>query len=72
MAFKNMKNSLILTILSLYSSFVFSQSTDWKDISNEKGKFNASDLKFRKSIPDYFKLYEINFTEFKEKVFFSR
>ena len=69
MAFKNMKNSLILTILSLYSSFVFSQSTDWKDISNEKGKFNASDLKFRKSIPDDFKLYEINFTEFKEKVF---
>ena len=69
MALKNMKNSLILTILLLYSGLMFSQSIDWKDISNESGKFKVSDLTFRKSVPNDFKLYEINFAELRENFF---
>ncbi len=66
-----MKNSLIYLIFFLLTYVGYSQSNEWLDITSEKGTFNNQDLTYRKSIPNDFKLYEINFTEFKEKVFSS-
>ncbi len=66
-----MKNSLIYIVFFLLTSVGYSQSNKWVDITNKKDTFNNQNLTYRKSIPNDFKLYEINFTEFRENFFSS-
>tara|TARA_B100000787_G_C16199245_1_gene303612 strand:+ start:4880 stop:8137 length:3258 start_codon:yes stop_codon:yes gene_type:complete len=62
-----MTKSIIFILLSILSTTSYSQSSKWIQANTKENKFNKTDLKFRKSIPNNFKVYTINFNEFKNE-----
>jgi len=64
-----MKKSLLTTLFcSIFLTLSFSQSTSWKLIDIEKNNFSGDALKFRKSTPTNFKVYELNLQKFKKEI----
>ena len=63
-----MKKYILSIILFFVTSIIFSQSKDWKLADIEKSNFSKDALKFRKSIPTNFKVYELDVQKFKNKI----
>ena len=55
-----MKKYILSIILCLVSTIIFSQSKHWKLADIEKSNFSTDALKYRKSIPTNFKVYELD------------
>ena len=64
-----MKKGLLTTLFfSIFFTLSFSQSKNWKSVDIEKSNFSEDSLKFRKSIPTNFKVYELNLKKFKKEI----
>ena len=64
-----MKKGLLTTLFfSIFFTLSFSQSKNWKSVDIEKSNFSEASLKFRKSIPTNFKVYELNLKKFKKEI----
>ena len=63
-----MKKYNLILILLLNSFLCFSQSNLWKLTDTEVSNFSNDALKFRKSIPTTFKVYELDLQEFKNRI----
>ena len=67
-----MKKYILSIILFFVTSIIFSQSKDWKLADIEKSNFSKDALKFRKSIPTNFKVYELDVQKFKNKISYNK
>ena len=63
-----MKKFNLILILLLNSFLCFSQSNLWEIKDTEVSNFSDDALKFRKSIPSTFKVYELDLQKFKNKI----
>ena len=63
-----MKKLNLILILLLNSFLCFSQSNLWRFTDTEVSNFSNDVLKFRKSIPTTFKVYELDLQEFKNRI----
>jgi len=63
-----MKKFNLILILLLNSFLCFSQSNLWRLTDTEESNFSNDALKFRKSIPTTFKVYELDLQEFKNRI----
>ena len=59
---------ILRIILCLVTTLSFSQSKNWKFVDIKKSNFSKETLKFRKSIPTNFKVYELDFQKFKNEI----
>ena len=48
--------------------YVFSQSYEWREVAIKNRNFSNEDLKFRKSVPEVFKVYRVDYRSFKELI----
>jgi len=63
-----MKKFNLILILLLNSFLCFSQANLWELKDTEVSNFSNDALKFRKSIPTTFKVYELDLQKFKNKI----
>ena len=63
---------ILRIILCLVTTLSFSQSKNWKFIDIKKSNFSKETLKFRKSIPTNFKVYELDFQKFKNEILVAK
>ena len=63
-----MKKYILSIVLCLVTTIIFSQSKHWKLADIEKSNFSTDALKYRKSIPTNFKVYELDVQKFKNKI----
>ncbi|MFY0603049.1 MAG: zinc-dependent metalloprotease [Flavobacteriaceae bacterium] len=64
-----MKKITLNLLFCLLTSIVFSQSNKWALVKNKESQFTKAEIKVRKSIPNDFKVYNINVSEFKNEAF---
>ena len=67
-----MKKYILSIILCLVSTIIFSQSKHWKLADIEKSNFSTDALKYRKSIPTNFKVYELDVQKFKNEILVAK
>jgi len=67
-----MKKIILSVFLFLVITLSFSQSKNWKFIDIKKSNFSKETLKFRKSIPTNFKVYELDFQKFKNEILLAK
>ncbi|MBT7425740.1 MAG: hypothetical protein HN779_06785, partial [Flavobacterium sp.] len=67
-----MKKYILSIILCLVSTIIFSQSKHWKLANIEKSNFSTDALKYRKSIPTNFKVYELDVQKFKNEILVAK
>ena len=63
-----MKKFNLIFVLLLNSFLSFSQSNLWELTDTEVSNFSNDALKFRKSIPTTFKVYELDLQKFKNRI----
>ena len=63
---------ILRIILCLVTTLSFSQSKNWKFVDIKKSNFSKETLKFRKSIPTNFKVYELDFQKFKNEILVAK
>ena len=63
-----MRKIILSVFLCIISFSSFSQSKLWNLLDTKETEFNKTVLKFRKSIPSHFKVYTINYDEFKNEI----
>ena len=63
---------ILRIILCLVTTLSFSQSKNWKFVDIKKSNFSKETLKFRKSIPTNFKVYELDFQKFKNEILLAK
>jgi len=67
-----MRKMILRIILCLVTTLSFSQSKNWKFVDIKKSNFSKETLKFRKSIPTNFKVYELDFQKFKNEILLAK
>ena len=67
-----MKKNILSIILCLVTTIIFSQSKHWKLADIEKSNFSTDALKYRKSIPTNFKVYELDVQKFKNEILVAK
>ena len=63
-----MKKNILSIVLCLVTTIIFSQSKHWKLADIGKSNFSTDALKYRKSIPTTFKVYELDVQKFKNRI----
>ena len=63
-----MRNIFLSFVLCIIYYNSFSQSKVWSLLDSSQTQFNKIDIKFRKSIPNDYNIYNINFNEFKNEI----
>ncbi len=63
-----MKTNLIGVFFGILTTISFAQSNSWTELNTKENQFSKTDFKFRKSIPNNYKIYKINIDAFKNEI----